>query len=237
MNTLAFIPARGGSKGILGKNLVPLNGKPLIQYTVEAAMQSRLVTDIFLSSDDQKIIDFVKSLGIDVSYIRPASLARDDSSMVDTVVDGIKWLREEKGMIYDSVLLLQPTSPLRTSRHIDEIVELFCRENVESIVAIHKMLEHPYECIKMGNSKWEFLAKSSTNADRRQDYDEDFYFINGALYLCKTDFILRRKVFLIEGETALYIMSPSAGIDVDNIFDLKRAEFYLSLREKNVEVI
>lgn len=227
MKIMAFIPARGGSKGIPKKNLAILNGKPLIQYTIEAARNSRYINDIFLSSDDDDIIEFCKSLGISVPYKRPAELASDASPVIDAILHALDWLKNNNREIPDSIMLLQPTSPLRRSRHIDESIELFLSARTESLISVHKMTEHPYECLSLKKDGWEFLAKPSIAIIRRQDYKDEFYFINGAIYLVKTDFLIRKRVFFIEGKTILYFMDPTYGIDIDNTFDLQKAEFYM----------
>jgi N-acylneuraminate cytidylyltransferase/CMP-N,N'-diacetyllegionaminic acid synthase len=227
MKVLAIIPARGGSKGIPRKNLVPLNGKPLIQYTLEAAQKSRYVTDILISSDDAEIIDFCKNCGIDVPYRRPAELAGDASTMMDAVLHALGWLEAKGSSLPEAILLLQPTSPLRTSRHIDEAIAKFSKGFSESLVSVHEMIEHPYECVRKETNAWSYLAKPEITATRRQDYKELFYYINGAIYLAKTEMLLREKTFLIEGETELYIMEPLYGIDIDEEYDLRRAEFFL----------
>ncbi len=227
MKVLAFIPARGGSKGIPRKNLVPLNGKPLIQYTLEAAQESKSVAEIFISSDDAEIIDFCISCGIDVPYRRPAELAGDASTMIDAVLHALSWLEAKGSSLPEAILLLQPTSPLRTSRHIDEAVEMFSKGISESLVSVHEMIEHPYECVRKETNAWSYLAKAEIAATRRQDYKERFYYINGAIYLAKTEMLRREKTFLVEGKTALYMMEPLYGIDIDEEYDLRRAEFFL----------
>ncbi|MBW1740296.1 MAG: acylneuraminate cytidylyltransferase family protein [Deltaproteobacteria bacterium] len=227
MSVMAFIPARGGSKGIPRKNLVPLGGKPLIQYTIEAAKESEFIDEIFVSSDDKEIIDFCRSLGVDVPYTRPAELASDDTPMIDAVHDALRWKREKGLALPESVIVLQPTSPLRNALHIDAAIRQFKEEGAESLISVHEMLENPYECLKVMANGWELLAKLRKAAYRRQDYGERFYFINGAIYLAKTEFFEKCKCFFLEGESSLFFMPPECGVDIDNEHDLKRAEFYL----------
>ena len=227
MRVMAFIPARKGSKGIPHKNMARLNGKPLVQYTIEAAQASVHVNTIFLSSDDPDVISLAESLGLEVPYRRPAELALDTTPMIDTVLDGLQWLRDEKGDTPDSILLLQPTSPLRRSVDIDNAIERFVATNSESLVSVHQMSEHPYECIKQKPEGWSFLQKPEDPAYRRQDYKDQFYFINGAIYLATVPFLIKNRSFVVEGNTTLYIMPPVFGLDVDTVFDLRKCEFYL----------
>lgn len=226
MRITALVPARGGSKGIPKKNLVRLNGKPLIQYTIEAARASMYVDDIFISSDDPEIIGFCESLGVQVPYRRPEALATDTTSMVEMVLHALDWMRNSGQGLPDCLLLLQPTSPLRTARHIDEAVELFRSAGKESLMSVHEMTEHPFECVRMKENGWEFLAGQGAHT-RRQDYMENFYFINGAIYLATPEFVERERAFFREGESALYFMEASAGVDIDDLSDLRLAEFYL----------
>ena len=121
---LGLIPARGGSKGIPRKNLFPIMGKPLLEFTVDAAHNSRYITQTMLSSEDQEIIDFARKLGVDCRYKRPKHLATDQAVTIDAVFDVLDWL-EERGELPDIVVLLQPTSPLRDEEVIDQALEMF----------------------------------------------------------------------------------------------------------------
>jgi N-acylneuraminate cytidylyltransferase/CMP-N,N'-diacetyllegionaminic acid synthase len=237
MKILAFIPARGGSKGIPRKNLVPLGGKPLIQYTIEAAQESSLLDAIFLSTDNREIMDFCISCGLGVPYQRPEHLAADDSPMMDAVVDALRWLSAQGGKNSkpDAVLLLQPTSPLRTAQDIDRAIGQFIANSSESLLGVHAMREHPSECIKKGaqGQDWEYLAVHSRVVTRRQDYLDEFYFINGAIYLATTDFILCEQRFVTRGVTDLFIMDPSHGVDIDDLYGLQYAEFLLNEKTVN----
>ncbi len=226
MSVIAIIPARGGSKGIPNKNLALLAGKPLIQYTIDAVQRSKSVSDIFISSDDPEIIDFCESLGVNVPYRRPPELAMDHSSIIDAVLHALDWLQQNTSLP-ENIILLQPTSPLRTVDDIDGAIELFLKTPTDSLISVHRMIEHPYECLKLENGGWDFLAKPATKAPRRQDYQEDYFYINGAIYLAKTAFLMRERSFVVEGMTGLYFMNPANGVDIDDMFDLKRAEYYL----------
>ncbi len=227
MKVMAFIPARGGSKGIPRKNLSLLNGKPLIQYTIDAAQQSKYIDNIFLSSDDSEIIDFSKSLGLEAQYQRPDGLAEDTTPMIDTVLHALEWLKKRKGYFPDYILLLQPTSPLRRVEDIDNAIKQFFDLNAKALISVHEMIEHPYECVKLKENNWSFLQKSHEAVYRRQDYIDKYYYINGAIYFANTDFIIKNKSFIVEKKTKLYVMPASYGIDVDEPHDLKRCEFFL----------
>lgn len=225
MSILAFIPARGGSKGIPRKNLALLNGKPLLHYAIEAAQSSRYVTDIFLSSDDPDIIKYGESMGIKVPYKRPVELAKADTTMIDTVLHGLEWLKKNSSSFPEVVLLLQPTSPLRNSEDIDGAIEAFRSSRAKSLISVSKQREHPYKCMESIGEKWSFLRKPLEKTTQRQDYPDNFYTLNGAIYLVSSEFIFSNKTFIVEGETTLYQMSQRNGLDIDEPLDLKWAEF------------
>jgi len=230
MKVLAIIPARGGSKGIPKKNIVDLNGKPLIQYTLESARQSKKLDRIFLSSDDEEIIGVVEKLGLRSDYKRPAVFASDEASGTDVVLDVLRWLEEKEGYVPDAVMLLQPTSPLRSSEDINGAIERFIRDEKKCLVGVHEMVEHPYECVyNIEQDDWSYLAKQEKNATRRQDYKDKFYYINGALYIVDVKFFKDEKVFIKAKNTSFYIMPHERGIDIDEYSDLKRAEFLVKV--------
>jgi len=228
MKVLAIIPARGGSKGIPKKNIIDLNGKPLIQYTVDVAIESKKIDRVFLSSDDDEIISTVQKMGLYSKYKRPDTFAGDTATAVDVVVDALSWLEKNEGYTPDAVILLQPTSPLRLSSDIDEAIEQFVKNSKDCLVSVHEMIEHPYECIQgIESDDWQYLVKQEISATRRQDYKDKFYYINGAMYLVNVDFLKKNREFIIEGNTSFYVMPHERGIDIDEYSDLKRAEFFL----------
>jgi CMP-N-acetylneuraminic acid synthetase len=233
---LAIIPARGGSKGIPKKNITPLQGKPLIQYTIEAAQNSSHIDKVFLSSDNDEIISTAKELGLESDYIRPHHLADDHAGTVDVVLDALRWLKETQAYTPDILLLLQPTSPLRTSKDIDDAIDQFKQDNKNSLVSVHEMIEHPYECVQdIETDRWSYLSQQPANATRRQDYKKGFYYINGAIYLVNVDFLTKEKKFIKENGTSFYIMPSERGIDIDEPVDLCKAEVLLAtLRNKQL---
>lgn len=235
MKIMAFIPARGGSKGIPRKNLVSFDGAPLIQHTIDAAKKSTYIKDLFVSSDDREIIDCAMSLGVEVPYVRPAYCASDSASMVDTLLDALDWLKQNGKALPDSIILLQPTSPMRTAKHIDEAIAMFIEQGLDSLVSVHQVDEHPYECIRFDDRGWRFLEKPLAPITRRQDYKESFYYINGAIYLVKTDFFVREKVFIAEGRTGIYFMDRHDGVDIDDVYDLKCAELYAMMKKQHTQ--
>jgi N-acylneuraminate cytidylyltransferase/CMP-N,N'-diacetyllegionaminic acid synthase len=229
---LGFVPARGGSKGIPRKNLVALAGKPLIQYTLEAAHASARIDDILLSTDDEEIAAFCARFGVATGYRRPPELSRDDAPMIAAVDHGLEWYARECGRKPDEVLVLQPTSPLRTAQDIDGAVGRFRENAADTLASVHPLAEHPCECVLTQGDGWQYLVPPST-ATRRQDYLGKYYFINGAVYLARTRVLLKERRFVVPGATLLYEMPRERGIDIDSLLDLAYAEALLGMRQAN----
>ncbi|MBN2864658.1 MAG: acylneuraminate cytidylyltransferase family protein [Thiotrichales bacterium] len=226
---LGLIPARGGSKGIPKKNLFPIMAKPLAQYTFEAAKECAALHHVMISSEDEEILHFAQLHGIDTRYRRPRELGSDFSKTADVVEDVLNWL-EKVGEYPDVLVLLQPTSPLRSADDIEHAINKFIELEADSMVSVHKMTEHPYKSMyRDEEGDWRYLAKPSEKAHRRQDYDDNYFTVNGALYLVKPDWFRKHKTFVIEGETELFEMSPIAGMDVDELVDVFKVEAYLKM--------
>ncbi len=220
---LGFIPARGGSKGIPQKNLFPVMGKPLLQYTLEAAANSHYLTRSMLSTEDREIRDFATHHGVDTRYLRPLELATDEATTIDTVLHALEWL-EARNELPDFLVLLQPTSPLRTSQHIDNAIEQFLTSGRDSLVSVHAMTEHPWKCLDVSTSGWQFLARPPKNITRRQDYSSNYYTINGALYIATPQFIRNTQGFVTENKTDLFLMPSASGVDIDELPDVFQTE-------------
>jgi len=223
---LAVIPARGGSKGLPKKNIMSLSGKPLIAWTIIAAKKSKYIDCVILSSENDDIIKIGKKYGANIPFKRPYNLATDIASSIDVVIHTILTIKNK----FDIVILLQPTSPLRTEIHIDEALETMTKINSNSIISVTKE-DHPIEWtstlgvdMKMAN----FIF--NINKDRRQDY-LDYYTINGAIYAANIKFFLKIKSFLSEN-TIAYIMNKLDSIDIDTKSDLTLCELLLE-RKKN----
>lgn len=229
MSVLAVIPARGGSKGILRKNIATLAGRPLIAYTLDAVRTASTITDVLVSTDDDEIIAMCKSLGVEMPYRRPAELGGDRVGMVETVLHALDWWKQTRGGEPDLIVLLQPTSPLRSAEDIDGTVKALRSSGKSSATSVHEMREHPMECVRIADGTWSLLEKPPEGANRRQDYTAQFQFINGAVYAVTPQFLRSRRAFVAEGsDTALYTMDAMRGIDIDDPEDLDLAEAILT---------
>ncbi len=211
---LAIIPARGGSKGLPRKNILPVQGRPLIAWTIVEARKSKYVDHLVLSSEDEEIINIAKKWGCEAPFIRPKSLATDDATTIDVIFHTMKTI----GTTYDYVVLLQPTSPLRRAVDIDKCVEICNSKNIPACVSVTEADKSPYWMFRLDeNAKLDPLIDSSGLTTRRQDLPR-VYTLNGAVYVAEWQWLLENETFLTH-ETAAYIMPKEKSIDIDNKFD------------------
>lgn len=231
MEILGIIPARGGSKSIPNKNIAEVAGKPLLAYTCEAALGSSRLTRVILDTDSKEIAEVGKKFGVDVPFMRSDELAQDDTLMIDVLLAAIKILKEKENYSPDVIVLLQPTSPLRTSKNIDDAVDLFMRTGADSVVSVVKVPHrfNPGSIMALEDGHLVNFQKTQDSL-RRQD-KPDFFGRNGpAVLAVKTDWLLKKHSFY-GGDTRLFIMSEEDSIDIDTPFDLKIAEFLLKCRK------
>lgn len=232
---LAIITARGGSKGIPRKNIKYLVDKPLISWTIEAAKKSNYIDKVLVSTEDDEIKNISLKYKAEVPFLRPMELAKDDSSSVDTVYYTIEKLNKSYDQNYDFVLLLQPTSPLRNSFHIDESIEklLDNLNKYDSLVSVTKLKNPIYWNRKIDefNTLKNILKYDKNKKYRRQSF-EQIYRLNGAVYLIKIDSFLKNKSFETD-KTLPYIMDRVSSIDIDDIEDFDLAEYYIKKDKLN----
>lgn len=226
---LAIIPARSGSKGLKDKNIKIINGKPMINYTIEAALESDIFTNIIVSTDSQKYAEIALNAGAKVPFIRPKALATDDSTTTNVIMHAITEMEQEIGE-YDYFMLLQPTSPLRTSENIKGAYSLMKEKNANAVVSVCKTDHNPLwsstlnESLSLDN----FL---DTTENRRRQALPNYYRLNGAIYLAEVSYYKKYNNFYYNDSYA-YIMNKRESIDVDDIIDFKLAEI---LMEENIE--
>lgn len=226
MRVLGLIPARGGSKGVPRKNIRLLDGKPLLYYTVEAAKASRFLTHTILNTDSDEIAHVGRELGVEVPFLRPPELARDDTPTVLVMLDTLERLKQ-MGETYDYIVLLQPTSPLRAGEDIDNCIDLLAQHEATSVVSVSEVPAHFHP-------DWQFLATDKgsvklyngleigTLIPRRQLLSKT-YARNGAVYINKID-VLIKNAKLLNNDTILYIMPNERSINIDDEVDFLIAE-------------
>ncbi len=220
---LALIPARGGSKGIKNKNIIDLNGRPLISYTIEAAIKSKYVDDVIVTTDSESIARVAQKHGAEVPFMRPKELAADTSKTIDAVIHAVRTL-SESGRKYDTLLLLQPTQPLRTCEDIDGAIELFFARKMMGVVSVSLVDDHPLLIRSIDKNGKLTSLLNCTSTCRRQDMSE-FYRVNGCIYI--------NSIYELSDQTSFndnpigYIMKRSHSIDIDEMKDLYLAEYYI----------
>lgn len=226
MAVIGLIPARSGSKSISKKSIALCAGRPLMAYTCEAALATRLLDRVILSTDDAEIQDVGRQYGIDVPFTRPAELATDETPMIAVVRHALGWLRAE-GSSVEAVVLLQPTSPLRSSRHIDESLELFRDSGADTVVSVVEVPHqfNPVSLLKIVEGRLSAYLPDQPQILRRQDKPK-VYARNGPAVLVMRPRIIESGQFY-SGDTRGYVMDRMDSLDVDDFRDLKLAELLL----------
>ena len=218
---LAIIPARGGSKGIPKKNIKLLNGKPLICYTIDVARAIFAESDICVSTDDDEIIETVEKYGLKVPFKRPAELATDTATSNDVLLHALDFY-ESKGIFYNIIVLLQPTSPLRTEQHVKEAIAL-CRQDLDMVVSV-KESHAPVVLCRENESGYLEMTFNKT-ATRRQAM-QPYYEYNGAIYVINVEALRNKGISSFEKKVK-YVMPANLSVDIDNHDDWKMAEYLL----------
>ena len=226
---IAIIPARGGSKGLPRKNIKNLCGKPIISYTIDAAKKTNYISDVIISTDDQEISEIAVAKGAICPFIRPKRLATDSVLAIDNYIYTIERLNLEYGYKIENFIVLQPTSPLRTSDDINNAVSLFMEKNADSVISYAKE-SHPVIWHKYIDRKGSFENIFNETFANRQD-NRISYYPNGAIMVFKFDLIKSRQYYT--DKSYAYIMPKNRSIDIDCIDDFEYAEYLLG--KKNAE--
>jgi N-acylneuraminate cytidylyltransferase len=228
---LGLIPARGGSKSLKMKNIAQIAGKPLIEWTAIAAWESQYLDKLIVSTDHDDIAQVSRDIGIDVPFRRPAEYSEDCSDPADIICHALSELNE----VYDYVVFLQPTSPLRSAADIDNAIKLCIESGSPSCISLAKPDISPYICFSL-NEKGQIAKVLDTDLiyERRQDLPEAFG-INGSVYVLAVDNFLKTRRFTEKNKTVAYIMPQERSFDVNTELDLRICEFLLKSRKVNVD--
>lgn len=226
---LAIVPARGGSKRLPHKNVLPIAGKPLIGWTIEAALASKKIDTVVVSSDDDAILEISAQFGCQLIK-RPAKLAKDTSTSFDAIKHAI-----ENSSEHDYIVLLQPTSPLRSRQQIDEAIELLEEKQADAIISLTEMDHSPLwaNTLPEDLSMAGFLREDLHN-QRSQDLPI-YYRLNGAIYICKTNKFLETGGFFLKENIYAYVMDEKSSVDIDTELDFQWAEFLIMGRASPAE--
>lgn len=228
-NPLIIIPARGGSKGIPHKNIADLGGRPLIAYTIDAALAIARPDHIIMSTDDPEIAETARREELPVPYMRPAELATDTAGSREVILDAMDWA-DNHGITYDCVILLQPTSPLRTADDISRSLELFT-DGVDMVASVKEAASNPYyNCYETDSDGFMTISKGDGLLTRRQDAPPAYEF-NGAVYVINPDSIRRMPMGRFPRRIP-YLMPDERSVDIDKPIDLVIASALLQSHPK-----
>ena len=218
-SVLAIIPARGGSKGLPGKNIRPMCGKPLIGWTIDKAKKCRYLDMILVTTDDQKIANIAQNFGAYVPFIRPAEFATDQSSTYDVIRHALSYLNDTECKEFDYVVLLEPTSPLREDDDIGQMLELIVarQEEFDSIVSIGEVTEHPSIMKRLLAEGIEPFCPDLAQTTRRQD-NAAAYFPFGVAYIAKTSSLLEENTFYTR-RCMHFLIKRYQNYEIDDIYD------------------
>lgn len=224
---IAIIPARGGSKGLPGKNIKPLLGKPLIGYTIEAALKSEFISDVIVSTDSEEIAAAARSFGATTPFLRPDELSIDTANAVDVYLHTMDYMRKNYDYQQDKFLVLLPTAPLRTVAHINQAVRQFFDCKADTLISVKKAENPP---------GWYFVKNqagminnagftANTSMQNRQENNE-YYIPNGAIYILDYELLKKKRTYYSD-KTIPYIMDKKESVDIDTTDDFEYAEFLL----------
>ncbi|KJS01674.1 MAG: hypothetical protein VR65_07950 [Desulfobulbaceae bacterium BRH_c16a] len=224
--TLCVIPARGGSKGIPHKNIRILGGKPLIAWSIEVALMASSLSDVVVSTDDPEIARIAKELGAQVPFMRPDDLAADSSPTLPVLQHALAQMENLNQTKYDAVLLLEPTSPLRSVDDIENAIKIFYNTDADSVISVCKLTHtHPMQIKKIVDDELVPFAMNEPEGIRRQDLKPDAYIRNGAIYITRKNILLSGS---IRGKKCRpHIMSPERSVNIDDEIDFLFAETLL----------
>ncbi len=223
----AFIPARGGSKGVKRKNIRKLAGKPLIAYTISAALGSKYIDQVVVSTEDEEIAKIAKSFGAKVPTLRPRELAQDTTATIDVVLHGVEaFFSLEK---WDSIVLLQPTQPLRTSQDIDNAITFYYENGKKSLLSVSEAEDHPL-LIRSFDGKGHMRKLLDVSSSVRRQDMEQFYRVNGAIYINQIQDLGATTSF--NDNEIGFVMEKSHSVDIDELSDFALAEYYLGVEGK-----
>jgi len=229
---LGIVPARGGSKGMPRKNLHALAGRPLVAWTIEAARQASSLDRVIVSTDDPEIAEVARELGAEVPFMRPAELAEDDTPDLPVFQHALEWLEGEEGYRPGVIVHLRPTQPLRTSRHIDEAVQLLISTGADSVKSVREVHEHPHKMWELEGDLLLPYLKTELRANVGPDYPrqklDQLYVSSGVVDAVRTEVV--RSGSTTGGAVHAYITDDMVSVDLDTHLDFMVAEALLAQR-------
>lgn len=232
--TLALVPARAGSKGLPGKNIRRMCGKPLIGWSIEQGRESRYVDKILVSTDSEEIASVAREYGASAPFLRPQDLASDTASSIDVIFHAIDFL-EQQGERYDYLVLLEPTSPLRELSDIDGAIELcVLSPQISSVVGVAKVDNtHPSFLYSIENGKLKPMQGRQPTGLRRQDLGQNYYYLEGSIYVASIPTLRKERTFYHDA-TAPWIVDKYKAIEIDTVADFVIADALMDAQIKGI---
>ncbi|MCI8550420.1 MAG: acylneuraminate cytidylyltransferase family protein [Lachnospiraceae bacterium] len=229
---IAVIPARGGSKGLPGKNIRELCGKPLIAHTIEAALHAKEIHRTVVSTDSEEIAEIARKYGAEVPFLRPESLASDTASAVDVYIHFAEYMAEHYGEDMNKFMVLLPTAPLRNEKNIDEAVRLWRQRNASTLISMTEA-ETPVSWYYVENDRGciENAGFDAANAVNNRQVNRKYYIPNGAIYILDY-MLLKNKRTYYDDNTIAYIMDKENSIDIDTKWDFELVEYKMRKERK-----
>ena len=226
MSVLGIIPARGGSKGVPGKNIESIAGKPLIGYTIDVAIESNIFDTLVVTSDDEQILSYASTFNL-LLHKREKTLATDTSPVIDTIIEVLNFAEKQKKIQFDYIYLLQVTAPLREKRHLQEALEKFKNHrNAASLISVTKMEDkHPARMYKIADDFLESLSPEQEQLNRQQL--SPVYIRNGSIYITRRDVLLSTRSIMAKPSIA-YEMAASYYLNIDTLQDMLLAKILLN---------
>ncbi len=225
-----LIVARGGSKGIPHKNIVPLCGRPLLLYTVDAALSAKTLDRVIISTDDEEIAAVARDAGVEVPFMRPAEFAQDDTPHFQVIEHAALWLRDNWPE-YEIIVGLQPTSPFRGADIIDEAVEKLIQLNADAVFTVREPDTPPDAMLILDGDAVRFRTNASLNEGGSPDGQKTYYMKNGACEVYRRDIVIEQKRLYGQGDNvAVVVMSKLESLDIDDPIDLVIAEAVMAQR-------
>ena len=231
---LAMIPARGGSKGVPGKNIKEIEGKPLIAYTIEAALIAKSIDRVIVTTDSEEIAEVARKSGAEVPFMRPAYLAEDTSKAQDVYVHAAEFMRDNEGVDVSKFMVLLPTAPFRTENHIDDAVKLFKDSKAETLISVTEVETPPSWMVnKDDNGFIENCGFDAETASGNRQGNRTHYVPNGAIYILDYELLKSKSTYYCD-KTIGYEMSRNDSIDIDTMEDYEYAVYMMAKKKKEI---
>lgn len=231
MKVLGVTLARGGSKSVPRKNILQLKGKPLIAYTIEEALKSKLISKYIVSTDDDEIAAVSRRFGADVPFIRPANLASDEASSADALQHAVAWIERHDGVKYDYVVELMCTNPLKTAEDIDGCITKILKTGADSVIAVHRLYDHhPRRIKKIEHDRIVDFCLEEVPESRRQDLTPAAYIRSGSIYCLNRDYLMDMGRRYGSENSRPYVLSDDNVVNIDTELDFLLAEAILEMK-------